>query len=563
MNSTLLKRLFAIAIFQFSIFNLSITSAQTTFFHRYTVYFTDKNNNPFSVAHPEDFLSSRSLLRRSNQNISVDALDIPVTPQYVDSIRSTGVQVLYTSRWLNCATIFTFDSLALQHIREFPFVIKMDSVANIHPLPQNQNSNSELLPLKTECINNSYYGLGEKQITQVQGQVLHQQGFKGEGMLIASLDAGWTNSQVLLVFDSLRNRGGILTTKNFVNPAQSVYGFSNHGSSTLSAMASNLPGLFVGTAPNADYVLLLSEEAAGEHPVEELNWVAAAEYADSIGADIITSSLGYSVFDTVFTNSDTTVFNHTYADMNGNTTPCSIAAHIASQKGMIVCNSAGNSGGDAWHYITAPSDAEDILCVGAVDSNSVYAPFSGHGPSADERVKPDIMGRGAWTYVVNANTGVVSMSNGTSFSCPLIAGLVACLWQAHPGKTNLEIIDAVRMSGSTYDSPNDSMGYGLANFAYADLLLGNFNKQSLDNDWLKIYPSPFDDVLNLNVNVTATQNARFDFTDVTGRTILTICTEVYPGFNHIILSTQNLAAGIYFMRATANDVSVFEKVVKQ
>lgn len=558
-----MRKIIFIVLVQFSFFNFQFSLAQTADFYRYQIRFTDKNHNQFSISHPENFLSPKAIERRVKQNILIDSLDLPVSKMYIDSVKNTGVMVLYSSKWLNSVTIFTTDSLALIHINTFPFIKSMKAVAK-NLSAQNQEEQKFIGALKTECSTDDYYGFAFDQINQVRGQSLHQTGFKGNGMLIAYLDAGFLNADVNPAFDSIRNRNGIIATRDFVAGGSEVYEDNPHGAFCFSIAAANVPGYYVGTAPEADYVLIRTENAPDEFPIEEINWAAGAEFADSIGADVISSSLGYSVFDTVFSATDTFTFNHTFLDMDGITNPSSIAANIASSRGIIVCNSAGNSGADAnWRFITAPADAENILTIGAIDSSGNYAAFSGHGPTFDGRIKPDVAGRGALTWYINASYGTANEGNGTSFSCPLIAGLTACLWQAHREKSNIEIMDAIRKSASKYFSPDNNIGYGTPNFAYADLLLSGFSEQSLlSPDSVVVYPTIFSGEIKINLKTKVDEEISTEIYDLSGRLVNQECMYAFSGFNELSFQSANLTAGVYVLKIIAGNKIHFEKLVK-
>ena len=558
-----MKKIILLFIIPFSLLTFHYSFSQTTDFYRYQIRFTDKHNSPFSVSYPAQFLSQKAIDRRDKQHLLIDTLDLPVTPAYIDSVKNTGVIVLYASKWLNSVTIFTTDSLALLQINSFPFVQSVKPVARIIA-PPNHSAPFINSALKTECVADSYYGLAFDQINQVSGQSLHEKGFKGEGILIAYLDAGFHNADVINAFDSLRNRNGIIATHDFITGNDSVYEDHNHGALCLSIAAGNVPGYYVGTAPNADFVLIRTEYGASEFPIEEINWAAGAEYADSIGADVITSSLGYSTFDTVFTANGKVTFDHVFSDMDGKTNPSSIAANIASSRGMIVCNSAGNSGGDPkWRFITAPSDADNILTVGAVDSANNYGWFSGHGPTFDGRIKPDVVGRGVATWYINTSYGTASSGNGTSFSCPLIAGLTACLWQAHPDKSNLEIMDAIRRCASKFSAPDNDIGYGIPNFAYADLLLSGFNAQSLlSSDSVMVYPTIFSNEIKINLKTKADEEILFQLIDMEGRLVSDGCANAYSGFNQLKFNTSTIASGVYMLKIIASGKVHYEKMMK-
>ncbi len=411
----------------------------------YWIAFTDKQHNNYSLTQPEQFLSQRALDRRKKQGISLDSTDLPVSKFYIDSLISLGLQIKNVSKWLNGVTVLTNDTNLIDtidnlgfvayHQKTKPLLFKMNGIEDESQLNSNKASN---------------YGLGNDQIMLLHGNYLHDKGYRGDSMLIAIIDAGFYNVNNMHLFDSLRNDNRIISTYDFVAGNANVYDDHTHGMSVLSTMATNDPGYFVGTAPKASFILLRSEDANTEYLVEEDNWATAAEYADSAGADLINTSLGYTTFD------DTTE-NHSYSDMNGVTTHIAKVADMAFKKGIFVVVSAGNSGDDPWHYISTPADAKDVLTVGAVDLNGNYALFSSTGPSADGRIKPNVAAPGANVKVAFPNDSIYGGS-GTSFSAPITCGLVACLWQAFPNKTNYEIRSAIEQSASQYTTPDSLLG---------------------------------------------------------------------------------------------------------
>jgi subtilisin family serine protease len=345
------------------------------------------------------------------------------------------------------------------------------------------------------------YGPSFNQINMIGGVCLHNLGFNGEGMQIAVLDAGFYRVDSLPIFDSLRTNGQILGTWDFVENDTMVYDSHTHGSMVLSTMGGNQPGVIVGTAPKAKYWLLKTEEGATEFVVEEDNWVSGAEFADSCGADILTTSLGYTEYDSVIVNS-VLVPNpdsHTYADMDGNTCRISIGTDIAVSKGMFAVCSAGNMGGSPWNFIGAPADADSVLAVGAVDSLKNYAWFSSNGPSFDGRVKPNVAAQGQDVVVARPDSlGTVHLS-GTSFACPITAGMVACLWQAHPTATNMQLFNAIQQTATQYSNPDTLKGYGLSDFCWANGILGVNEHNDPLSQVLSIYPNPFTEFAVISV----------------------------------------------------------------
>ena len=335
---------------------------------------------------------------------------------------------------------------------------KLDRPDDI-PLPINEtNFTSRLL---ADALN---YGASHGQVHLHQGEFLHNHGFKGEGMELAVLDAGFFRYLTLPTFDSIRINNQILNTYDFVANETSVNEDDSHGMNCLSTIAANLPGTFVGTAPKAIFCLYRTEDVASETRIEEHNLAAGYERADSIGADVCSVSLGYTTFD--FPSQ-----NYTYADMNGNTTMSAIASDIAAKKGMLPIIAAGNEGTSAWHYISTPADADSVMAVGAVDTLGNVGSFSSYGPSSDGRIKPNVAATGVSAVVASPSTGLPVLSNGTSFAAPNIAGLTTCLWQAFPEYNNIAILDAMQRSASKFSSPNDRIGYGIPNMKKAFVLL--------------------------------------------------------------------------------------------
>lgn len=464
-----MKRLCVIFL---TVVSLLIQLTGYTQFSKYIIRFKDKNNSPYSLTTPSAYLSSKSIQRRINQNINIDSTDLPVNPSYIQAILNTGaVTLLNRSKWLNAITIKTNDAAALTAISNLSFVKSSNPIALRTAPSQPANKFNEIIsPIKKiagkqDVTANYYdYGTGSNQIQITKGEFLHNIGLHGQGITMSLLDGGFFGYKTNTAFDSARKYNQFLGTWDFVANEVSVNEDNAHGMNCLSEIAANWPGTFVGTAPMTNFWLFRTEDAATEQPIEEYNWASGAEYADSVGTDIISSSLGYSDFDNAG-------FNHTYADMNGNTTPCSIAADLAAKKGILVVNSAGNSGNNPWKFIIAPADADSILAVGATNTTGTIASFSSFGPSSDGQVKPNVVTAGQNIIVAGTNSQPAT-SNGTSFSCPNMAGLTACLWQAFPEYNNMKIIDAIQKSADRYSTPDDHYGYGIPNMktAFGNLL---------------------------------------------------------------------------------------------
>jgi len=420
----------------------------------YWVEFTDKQNTPYSIFEPTAFLSPKALQRRQRMHIPIDSTDLPVSPTYLDAIREKGIVIRHTSKWLNAATILS-DSSSVAQLKELSFVSTITRVGRYHPPQKKKVTAKRKLP-KDYKKTKSYYGYGAMQIGLVNGHALHRLGYQGAGVLVGVQDGGFSNADIMPFFDSTFVNNKMWQGKDFVDGDNYVYESATHGSSVLSVMASNIPYLLVGTAPTADYLCMKTEDVRSETLTEECNWVAALEYADSIGVDVVNSSLGYTQF-------SLESMNYTYKDLNGQQSRASRAADVAVAKGVFVVNSAGNSGADSWRYIGTPADSREIFSIGAITSEGQRARFSSFGPTSDGRIKPNIVALGQRT-VVAGNGYDIGLSNGTSLSSPLIAGLVASLKQAFPNHSNYQIRTAIENSASQANSPDNVLGYGIPDF---------------------------------------------------------------------------------------------------
>jgi len=379
--------------------------------NKYYIEFIDKHDNGFSLDNPEEFLSERALQRRANQGILLDETDLPVTQIYIDSLEALGLQVLNVSKWFNSATVYTLDTELIDTISNINFI--SNTAKNEAHIGETRKT-----PVIYQVLRNKQqgskqekdyylYGASAPQVKMHNGHLMHNNGFRGQGMMIAVTDAGFRGLPNLPAFDSLYNDDRVLSSRNFVTPGDTVNNYSTHGMKVLSLIAGNVPGELIGTAPEASFLLLMSEDPSSETYIEEINWISAAEYADSMGADIISVSLGYVDF-------DTPEFNHAYETLDGNHSIMSVAARIAARKGIIVVAAAANSGADEVHpWIAAPGDADSIITAGAVWEDQTYAYFSSIGPSYDGRIKPDACAMGGGTTNQNYD-GSFGTGNGTS-----------------------------------------------------------------------------------------------------------------------------------------------------
>ncbi len=531
---------------------------------KYYIQFTDKNNSPYSLSQPGKFLTARALARRARYNIPIKENDIPVNPQYVKAVANTGVKILNASRWLNGVTVYTTDTALIDSIKTFSFV---RSTLKFAPARQKEDKfrKEAAIPaveapiFKALDTQEAQYGAALTQIKQINGIYLHNKGFRGQGMVIAVLDAGYSSVPKQPLFDSLRNDHRILGTKDFVNPGGDVYPQHYHGRMVLSCMAADIPGTMIGTAPKASYWLLRTEDAPTENVIEEYNWVSGAEFADSVGADVINSSLGYIAFD------DTT-FSHPYSDMNGKICISTRGAEIAASKGILVVNSAGNSGDSrTFPWIGAPADGDSVLTVGAVTATGTRAVFSSIGPTYDGRVKPTVMAMGQGDAVANS-TDSIERASGTSFSSPVLAGMSACLWEAHPRATNMQIIEALKKTASLAGDPDTLMGWGIPDFAKADTYLSalGIDQPEADIAVITAYPNPFRDGFYVDIPQNISGKVQLTLFSMDGSKLFEKgfrVTGLRLTIHNAILS--QLPSGMYLLRLSHAGKNFYGKVLKE
>lgn len=541
----------------FSLVLLSPLMAQREVYPgKFWVSFTDKKQNAFSVNRPEEFLSQRAISRRERFQIPITTADLPVSRVYLDSIESLGFKILNVSKWLNGALITESGGAKIDQLKSLSFVAQGAVKPTASPEPyvkRNAALSRDMIDAPVEgfltytpgYINTRQYGYAANQIVMLRGHYLHAAGYKGQGMVVAVLDGGFYHTDRLPAFDSLWADGRLLGTWDFVEGKPIDFELpATHGMQVLSTMAANIPGEFVGTAPLASYWLLRSEDTQTEYLIEEYNWVCAAEFADSVGADVINSSLGYSNFDNELTS-------YSYAHMDGNTAVSTIGADLAASRGILVVTSAGNSGNDSWKYITAPADADSILTVGAVNSEGRYAYFSSRGPTVDQRVKPNVCSQGV-SSVVQGQSGSISTSDGTSFASPIMAGMVTCLWQAHPKLNNMDIIETLQLCGSIYNKPDTYLGYGIPDFALAHhyLTLVAPDKELSQNKVL-VYPNPFNTHISVEILENYGSEVSVDLTGISGQMVFekTFVFEDAVNYKYMEISElSNLPRGIYLLK---------------
>ena len=489
----MIRKFYTVCLILFSFCGVGSLSAQSSY-NTYFVQFRDKANSAFSLSNPSAYLSEKSVERRIRTGVGFDSLDIPVNTNYIQQVLQQGnSNLLLKSKWFNSITLELLDTAIAaawkQQVEALPFVFQVKSLPSV---PLEKISIHKGTQSEEGTVSDDWYGPSFRQTEMLNGHLLHQLGLNGKGMDIAVFDGGFRFADVLPAMAHLFEESRIIETHDFLNfTSPNVFDGSTHGTMVLSHMAGFMQDSLYGTAVEANYYLFQTEDVYREVRLEEDTWVQAAEWADSIGIDVINSSLGYSIFDEDY-------MNYSTSDMNGSTTRISQAAEICALKGTLVVNSAGNSGDDQWHVITAPSDAEHVLCIGAVDLNGTHASFSGYHPPGLNDVKPNIVAMGRQT-VYAASDSTISRGNGTSFSSPIIAGMAATLWQAFPSATNMDIFNAIEESASLYSTPNDSMGYGIPDFWKAFVSLSNQIYSQPNEHSVLVFPQPSDGQFEVRV----------------------------------------------------------------
>lgn len=512
----------------------------------YRIHFTDKGENEISAFAPEDLLSGKAIERRRKAGINVpDIRDIPVWQGYINRISSMGLTFHCTSRWMNTALFKSSDPVEPETLAQLPFVREIETVRSIEGKGESrikneiENNTRELTP-----YNNP--------LTMINGVKVLNSDFDGKGILIAVIDGGFTNAGFIPALEHLRMRKGIKGTRDFVNMTDFVYDYSDHGTAVMSVLAGRITGVLEGSAPGADYLLLRSEDTGSEYPMEEDLWTAAAEFADSSGADIISSSLGYCTF-------DDPSMDYQYHELDGSRTFITRAADIAASKGILVVNSAGNERNLPWKRIVAPSDGDSVLAVGAVDGYRIISSFSSAGPSADRQVKPDIVAQGVGV-TVQVSSEIISRANGTSYSCPVISGMCACIMEAAPDASNMDIISALSHSADRFLAPDSLYGFGIPDIEKAlDILQDRYLPKPPSG--MVLFPNPFRNELKITFSVSP-EKLIIEIFDQTGRQRMK---KVYDEFVSRSLTLDNLpfsGKGIYFVRIITPGSASTHRIIK-
>ncbi|MFI5221375.1 MAG: S8 family peptidase [Bacteroidia bacterium] len=530
-------------------------------YYRYWVTFKDKDSS-FSVSRPQEFLSAKAIARREKFKIPVTASDLPVNKSYVAAVSAKGFKILHTSRWLNAITVQTVRKSFVDSLSVLPFVSSVKFIG-LMKFTDEENSPDEPVEInealskleskfsdgKKKIADTNYLGKSTVQMNMMNLPKLYKQGFYGKGITIAIFDAGFKNASKLDVFRFAFDSNHVKGTRDFVEANNNVFDDDDHGISVWSCMAAKKPFELIGTSPEADYWLLRTEYAPTESLIEETHWLAAAEFADSAGVDIISSSVGYNEF-------DDKSLNHVFKDLDGKTTIISKAASTAASKGIMIINSAGNEGDNDWKNIVAPADVQTILTVGSVDAKGKYSTFSSIGPTADKRIKPDVVTLGEDVWVPSVS-GTYFQTKGTSYACPIVSGMIACLMQANPLKQNTEIISAIKLSSSNYFSPDKFIGSGIPDAGLANKMLGGDPDFPLSKDIVIDARILGDSKLYLTFYSRTAQKISFKMEDMrieSGFLFLAGTMDCKtPGITRVAVSSKKIPKGNYAIYVKSKD----------
>lgn len=519
--------------------------------YAFQVNFKDKNGTPYSLSTPIMYLSPRAIARRTTQGIAIDSIDFPVNPNYIDSVLTLTGGILHeSSRWLNLCVVLLSDSTQIHNLDGKPYILSKKLVGYYSGALHSKVSTSNGTEAeKTTSTDDVYYGYAWNQTNMVKGNYLHDHGYNGTGKVIAVLDAGFTSTNTHHGFDSLWVDGRVLDQYNFALKSTSIFSYDTHGTKVLSTMAGYNPDTYVGSAPLATYALYVTEDNNSEQPIELINMLCAAERADSIGADVITTSLGYNTFDDP---ADNFIFA---TDLDGKSTVVAKAANIATKKGILFVATAGNEGGGGWNRILTPGDADSALTVGSVEQLGSPWPTSGVGPNAVGQVKPDVCALGHLASIFNIGTGGYDgQEDGTSFSTPQIAGWAACLWQSKPTASPYEIRRAIITCASSYSLPGFQLGYGIPDFQCTGHALGtdDIANPFTSSTWIVASPIPFENEIKIQASPNSNGYTTFTIMDMAGKVVYSSRVHLYKGYNTpFTIPLGGLPNGIYILKAVS------------
>ena len=514
------------------------------------VYFNDKPDAAFYLSNPLQMLSQRALDRRATQGISLNDTDVPISQTYIDDVtNSTGITVMAKSKWLNALHI-RGSQTDIQALTNLTFVNRIefaDRNLNSRTAPTNRVNEIQNVNKQLEVLVDYSYGGSSNQIQMLNGHLLHQQNYTGQGKIIAVMDAGFPGVDTATPFQRLRDNNLILGGYNFPDRNTSFYTRGSHGTNVLSCIGGYVDNELVGTAPDAQYYLFITEDINSENPVEESYWVEAAEMADSLGVDVINTSLGYFAY-------DNPNYSYTYADMNGTKAFISRGADMAFSKGMICVTSAGNSGATSEPHIGTPADAITTLTIGAVNETEDYVAFSSIGPSFDGRVKPDVCAKGLSATISNT-AGAIVNANGTSFSSPIMAGMVASFWSAVPNMTNAEVVQFVKQSADLYANPTIFKGYGVPDFQLA--LANALSLHSNEIASVILYPNPVKDKILVSLPNNGTSAKLILYNNIGQQVNSYVINET-----NSTIYLESLASGLYFYQVEFANKTAKGKLLK-
>lgn len=518
----------------------------TVYPYFYRVYFKDKGENISAGYSASDLLSPRAIVRRQKAGIlTPDTRDLPISKSYLERISRLGLKLHTTSKWMNTALFKTQSAFDINTLLSLTFVSDVKPV-KIPGKKSGYNNKLDFQMIKDD------FPAYDRPLTMINGNQMHVSGYDGKNILIAILDGGFLNTELISSLSSLHSRNGIRNTYDFVKNKRSVFDASGHGTAVLSVLAGMIPGLIEGTAPGADYLLLKTEDVESEFPCEEDFWTAGAEYADSAGAEIISSSLGYFNF-------DDPALNYKISDLDGNTAFITRAADIAASKGMLVINSAGNERIRAWNRIIFPSDGDSVVAAGAVDGNGYISDFSSAGPSSDGRIKPDNAAMGV-SVAVQTSESQIGRANGTSFSCPVLSGISACLMQAVPKALNGDIINVLHSCADRYSDPDSLYGYGIPDIVKALNILQSIYLKTPADEAL-VFPNPTDG--NFDIIFSAPpENVSIELFSISGKLIFRRTINDYAGRTINITELQHMEQGLYLLRITGAAGIITLKIIK-
>lgn len=516
------------------------------------VYFKDKPDSATYLSNPLTMLTPRAIERRNNQGINLDIKDVPVYQPYIDQITaSTGITVKAKSKWMNCLHI-RGSQTDINALKLMSSVLRVDFANRLLNPKKIAGKKPQSKPVNkaSGTAVNFNYGTSSNQVQMLNGILMHQSNYTGTGKIIAVLDAGFPGVDTAQPFQRLRDNSQILGGYDYVNKSSNFYGGAQHGTSVLSLMGGFTDGQLIGTAPDAQYYLYITEDNADENPVEESNWVEAAEEADRVGVDIITTSLGYFNYGPNYPAD-----SHTYSDMTGDSAFASQGANIAFNKGIIVVASAGNEGGTVEPHIGVPAEALNVIAVGAVYPDRNYVSYSSIGPSFDGRVKPDVMAQGQNPYHYEAG-GITNIGGGTSYACPILAGMIACLLQALPTKTCQEIKQLITQSADKFANPDIQYGYGIPDFSLA--LANGLSVTSFSKNDFVFYPNPTSDSISITLPEDFDKGTVTIYTVLGQKVLEKNILKLSP-----IISMKSLNKGTYFYKIELNGFSKTGKIIKQ